>query len=201
MDTQEVTTNVEAKRWKPKLFSNYALIIGGAGVIFITLAAISLLLSKFDLSSLPDYLKTLFTNDGSFFLLGGVLLLIAGLIETFSRLRTPPPTWRVREELIRAMGDLGLLELNDKARWQGKFSVAPIGKYNKHAKCFTVPFLLRNVNATEDKFKSMEKSIAGFARSVDCTIEQDNTKKFYNFRLVLWYANPYENIDEINPFN
>lgn len=194
------SSDATGKQWKPKLVSTYSVVVGGLGIISLALFAISTLLEGMSLDAIPEFLLPLFQAKATCLVVGIVLIVIAIAIEAVSRLRTPPPTWRVKEELIRAMGDMGLLELNNMDRWQGKFAVAPVGRYNRQAKCFTVPFLLRNVNATEDKFKSMEKSIAGFARSLDCSIEQDNSRRLYNFKLVLWYDDPYSNIDNINPF-
>lgn len=193
-------SSVTGRQWKPKLVSTYTALVGGLGLITLTLFVLVELLGSLELKSIPDYLLPIFDAQAQL-LIAGILLILAAIgIEAFSRLRTPPPTWRVKEELIRAMGDMGLLELNNTERWQGRFSVAPLGHWNRQAKCFTVPFLLRNVNATEDKFKTMEKSIAGFARSLDCSIEQDNSKRLWNFKLVLWYDDPYSTIDTINPF-
>lgn len=205
MEAQEreqplTNSTVTGKQWKPKLVSNYTAVFGGLGLIALALFFIAQLLGQLELKTTPTFANPLFLNQYLILGFGIFLIVIAVIGEAVSRLRTPPPTWRVKEELIRAMGDMGLLELNNMDRWQGKFAVCPVGRYNRQAKCFTVPFLLRNVNATEDKFKTMEKSIAGFARSLDCSIEQDNSRRLYNFKLVLWYDDPYSNIDNINPF-
>lgn len=197
----QASSSTNSKQWKPKLVSTYTALVGGLGLIALALFFLAQLLGNLELKSIPDYLLPIFEAQPQLFIAGTALILVAVGIEAFSRLRTPPPTWRVKEELIRAMGDMGLLELNNMERWNGKFAVAPVGRWNRQAKCFTVSFLMRNVNATEDKFKTMEKSIAGFARSLDCSIEQDNSKRLYNFRLILWYADPYSNIDNINPFD
>lgn len=193
-------SQVTGRQWKPKLVSNYSALVGGLGLIALALFLIAYLLKKLELTSIPEFAQPVFDNQSTFLLAGIALIIVAIIGEAISRLRTPPPTWRVKEELIRACGDMGLLELNNMERWQGKFSVSPVGRWNRQAKCFTVPFLLRNVNATEEKFQTMEKSIAGFARSLDCNIELDNSKKLYNFKLILWYGDPYSNLEEINPF-
>ena len=190
----------QMKHWRPKLVSGHTVVFGGLGLLNLALFGLITVFNMNDIS-IPDILTPITEHRTEYAIWGIFWILLAMAIETVSRLRTPPPVWRVKQELIRALGDMGLLELNNMDMWKGKFAVSPIGTWNKQAKCFTVPFLLRNVNATEDKFKTMEKSIAGFARSLDCSIEQDNSKRLYNFKLILWYDNPYANIDNINPFN
>lgn len=198
----QVDTTANYKHWKPQLVSNATILFGGAGAICLALALLSLFMQRQSMSYLHESFALLFSNMHLLTIVGISLIILAGASEAISRLRTPPPVWRVRQELIRALGDLGLLELNNTELWQGKFAVCPVGKWNRQARCFTVPFLLRNVNATEEKFASIEKSIAGFSRSLDCSIEQDNSKRLYNFKLTLWYTpNPYQRVENLNPFN
>lgn len=176
--------------YKPRYISYVTIFLGAAGALFMIAHAIAWLFAEeIHIEPLQPYLAMvprpalLFSGIG--------LLVTAMLAEVNSRMKTPPATWRVKNELIRTLAQNGLLDIYDVSTWKGMFAVAPVGRYNREAQSFTIPFLLRHANARQF-FDKIGDSISGFARCQSAVVEEDNSKRLYNCKLILWYTdNPY----------
>lgn len=186
--------SISEHRWRPRLFSPITTFFFVMAIICLGLFALSLMFGEMEIQRKYEFINLIMGNTAQFLSAGILALIIAAINEAISRLRIPPPTWRVKQELTRALCDLGLLEKNDTTYWKGAYWVAPIGKWNSKSKSFELLFDIRNVNATQEKFDQLEESIAGFARSQDVSIEHWKIKNNRNgFKLTLWYSsNPFE---------
>jgi len=146
------------------------------------------LVSAFEWARLNERAAFLFDNA---VLIGIVLLLLSSTSEALSRIRVPPPTWRVRQELISTLIALNLLP-RDQTKWHGMLWVAPLGHYDFKTKRYTLLFDIRNPKATEKRFEKIGGGIAGFAHSQDVAIEHARIKRMGNrrecMRLIVWYG-------------
>lgn len=199
----------ELNRWKPKLVSPvttaWALL---AGVMWIAVAL--LLVSSMTESSLGDLLKKYMEPYLGFVSAVALPLAVAFTVaavvsEVVSQLRVPPPRFRVVDQLTRALGDLGLLDLDHKDRWRGMYWVAPVGRWDRKTKAYSLLFDINTVKATPELFQQkLLEAIAGFRGVQDVTIEPWKTKRGMRrcFKLTLWYGtNPYEKtLDEMKPW-
>ena len=196
-EQQYVPVNQEShyNPYKPRFISYFTIIFAiiaavsllGFGLIYlltevIPLDSLAALMSPYKVYERP-LLTTCFAS--SVFAIGS---------EIYSRTKTPPATWKVKNELVRTLSQYGLLDINDTTHWKGMFAVAPVGRYNRQAKSFTLPFLLRHAHAKES-FEQMGNAISGFARCQSAEVLEDNSRRLYNCKLVLWYTdNPYGEI-------
>lgn len=199
----------ELNRWKPKLVSPvttaWALL---AGVMWMAVAW--LLVSSVTESALvglvEEYAEPYLGFVSALALPLAVTFTFAAVVsEAVSQFRVPPPRFRVVDQLTRALGDLGLLDLDHKDRWRGMYWVAPIGRWNRKAKTFSVLFDINTVKATPEIFnQKLMEAIAGFRGVQEVSIEHWRTKRGKRrcFRLTLWYDidSRIKTADELNPW-
>lgn len=118
-----------------------------------------------------------------------VLLLSGILVEIISRRRIPPATWRVQDELTRALCELGLLDVNHKERWTGIYWVSPIGRWDRKSKRKELIFSLRSTKANSEIFNDIGDRVAGFRGCEDATIEPWRIRgNREGWKLILWYS-------------
>ncbi len=207
MEGSRHNVSTPSSLWKPKLCSNYTVIFTCIACIFLAAFIFTMAFSD---SAVVEALYVyvinpyLFANNYLLLVISIVLFALAGSIEAVSRLRVPPPNWRVKQELIRALIDMGVLS-RDRQLWQGMFWIAPVGKYNSKSKCYEIPFDVRSVKLTEEKVKNLEEGIAGFAHSQSATIEHVYLKHLSNRRecmkLCLWYTqDPFQSVEQMKPW-
>lgn len=196
------TTPSNYNPYVPRFVSYFTL---GFAAIALLSCAIAILVTLINdlvpIQSIVDLVSPVTPYIPFLFATAVVTLLLAIGSEVYSRLKTPPAAWRVKNELVRTLSQYGLLDTNNTDTWKGMFAVSPIGKYDKNAKMFTLPFLLRHANAKE-RFEQIGDSISGFARCLSAEVLEDNSKRLYNCKLVLWYTdNPYGEVDLENLFD
>ena len=191
----------EQRRWRPRQVPG---LVAGLGMVGAILAVVSVLWIVFgdqameSMKEVPAYLQ-----DGTLVAIAiaiavlCIVIAVAAMVVIYTR----PTAFKVRQELIRSLIQLRLLD-DDMTMWKGMFSVAPKGRYNRKAQCYSISFMLHNVNAKEQELMDLSQAIAGFARSRDCSIEMHPENRFYNFKLHLWYSRDSyaETLDEINPW-
>lgn len=179
------------KPYKPRYVSPVTVFLGAIGGMCLTVYALLRLLTEaVPIQSIVDLFKGYTGYELPLLIVGIVSLVLAIASEIRSRTKTPPAAWRVKNELIRSLQQYGLLD-RDTSQWKGMFAVAPTGRYNRESMSFTLPFLLRHVNA-QQFFDSIGDSLTGFARCQMAEVVSDNSRRLYNAKLILWYTdNPY----------
>lgn len=199
----------EMNRWKPKLVSPATMLWGlAAGAMW--LSVVLLIVSDIVQSSAVELLKQYaepFLGWASVYALPlAIVCTVAAIFaELVSQFRVPPPLFRVKDQLTRALGDFGLLDLDHKDRWRGMYWVSPFPKWNRKTRAYSLLFDINTVKATPELFQQkLLEAIAGFRGVQDVTIEPWRTKRGYRrcFNLTLWYGtNPYEKtLDEMKPW-
>lgn len=177
------------KQWKPKIVSDWAVLIGGIGLIALSLSFVSFAIQTIWIGGVPDAFRPIINHQLEYLIIGIALFILAIVGEAVGRFRIEPPAvWRVQNQLTRCLIQLGLLDGNNTQKWKGMFSVSPIGKWDAKTKRFSLPFLLRHAKATEKQFATIEQSIASFTGCRDAAIEIDNTNRIWNMRLDLWFG-------------
>ena len=183
----EVCIQDTRRRWKPQRCSILTLLLLSAGLVILAVSLIGYELGMVEGLRIPQPLIPVFNPD---YLPAGVAVIVAALVGwVISLFRVPPPRWRVKNDLTRALIDLGLLDRYDMDYWKGSYWVSPFGRYSWKTKSYSILFDIKNVNATEEKFRDLESSIAGFTRSQDVSIE--HWTAFGNrqaFKLTIWFS-------------
>lgn len=182
--------------YKPRFVSYFTMVFGFLGAASLLVFGIIKLFGEIlQFESLNALMAPYIAYETTFLVAGIILVILALASEIRSRTKTPPATWKVKNELIRTLSQYGLLDINDTTHWKGMFAVAPVGRYNRTAQSFTLPFLLRHAHAKES-FEKMGDAISGFARCYSAEVLEDNSRRLYNCKLVLWYTdNPYGEVD------
>lgn len=195
-----------SNRWKPRRLSPVTSFLVFMAVLLWAFTGVSAVLGIAHESTVEELIWRSIGPVSVFFLPFAVACsVLAVLSELVSRFRIPPPTWRVREELIMALGDLGLLDLDRKDTWRGVLWIAPFGGWNRKARAFSMLFDVRTVKATPDLFRhNLPDAIAGFRGVQGLTVEPWRTKRGYRrcFKLTLFYAvDSYQRaLDEMKPW-
>lgn len=203
-----ISAKKELNRWKPRQFSYFTMGFSVLAIVSLGAWVVAMMLGNPDFEDVKDLFKFIEPVEEflrAWALPAAVAFVIAAVAaELISRFRVPPVQWRVKQELVRALGDMGLLDLEHKDRWRGVLWVAPIGKWDKKTKSFSILFDIRTVKAKERIFTELSESIAGFRGSQDASIEpwKTNNGKRFCMKLTLWYGlNPYESkLEEMIPW-
>lgn len=121
-----------------------------------------------------------------------VLAIMAIASETFSRLRIPPPVWRIRQDLMGALTSSGITT-SDLGSWiHGTVWISPIGRYNRKTRSYTILFNVRSIYASPEMFSMIEKSPAAFSHAQEVSIEPVHIRFLGGrrecFKLTLWYS-------------
>lgn len=199
----------ELNRWKPKLVSPATLAWTAVAVVMWFSVAFLVALDMMQSSTgelLQQYMKLYLDWASVYALPLAIVCTVAAICaELVSQFRVPPPLFRVKDQLTRALGDLGLLDLDHKDRWRGMYWVSPVAKWDRKTKAYSLLFDINTVKATPELFQQkLLEAIAGFRGVQDVTIEPWRTKRGYRrcFKLTLWYGtNPYEKtLDEMKPW-
>lgn len=199
----------ELNRWKPKLVSPvtsaWAFVAALMWLSVVLLVVLDMAQSNMG-ELLQRYMKPYLEWVSVFALPLAIACTVAAIAsELVSQFRVPPPLFRVRDQLTRALGDLELLDLDHKDRWRGMYWVSPVAKWDRKTRAYSVLFDINTVKATPELFQQkLLEAIAGFRGVQDVTIEPWRTKRGYRrcFKLTLWYGtNPYEKtLDEMKPW-
>lgn len=199
----------ELNRWKPKLVSP-ATSVWVVAAVFMWVSVVLVVMMDTMQSSTGEFLKEYarpyleWVSDYALPL--AIVCTVAAIAsELVSQFRVPPPMFRVKDQLTRALGDLGLLDLDHKDRWRGMYWVSPVPMWNRKTRAYSVLFDINTVKATPELFQQkLLEAIAGFRGVQDVTIEPWKTKRGYRrcFKLTLWYGtNPYEKtLDDMKPW-
>lgn len=201
----------EFNRWKPKLLSPATVLWGlAAWLMWLSFLLLTFSGSEMMQSTIGELLRQFmspFLEWASVFALPLAITftLMAIAAEPISRLRVPPPLFRVKDQLTRALGDLDLLDLDHKDRWRGMYWVSPIPQWNRKARAYSLLFDIHTVKATPEFFQEkLSGAMAGFHGVQQVIIEPWKTKRGYRrcFKLTLWYStNPYEKtLEDIKPW-
>lgn len=193
-ETEQPRRSTARNQWKPKLVSDWTVIVGGIGLIALSLFLMLRAFKALGITEIHEPFCHVASYEFECLIIGVLLFGLAITGEALSRFRIMPPSKRrVQNELTRCLIQLGLLDGNNTQKWKGMFSVAPIGRWDTKTKRFSLPFLLRHAKATDRQFETIEQSIASFAGCRDVAVEIDNTNRIWNMRLDLWYGDdPYE---------
>ena len=152
--------------WKPQRTSNvsYALLVAAFG--FIILWAIDWVahteaVAQLGIAVLIDALKSVheliaFLLSPTSLVIGIVLLVAAIAIEMWEQTRTPPPMYRVRDELITALIDSGILR-PDVERMNTQIRIFPSSHYDRANHCYSLEFELKSVKATPERMEKLQE--------------------------------------------
>ena len=195
--------DAEKREWRPRRYCLPTVLFACGGFVCLGISALVIMLDmmpEIDATPLIEILPP-FNHEAA--IGASVFSLICAIAsEAVSRNRVPPPTWRVRAELERALIDLGLLDGKDTSKWRGIWWCAPKGQYDRRAHLFTLLFDCRTVKATPEVFSKLGQSIAGFHKSQDAAIvPYERSGKRACMKLMLWYGNPFsDGAKELDPF-
>lgn len=188
----DTTNGVSYNPYKPRFISYFTMGFAAIGVLaLLVFVSVKVFTEVLTLDAIVVLLTPCIPYETPMLIVGILGLTLAIVSEVRSRIKTPPATYRVKNELIRTLSQFGLLDINDTSHWKGMFAVAPVGRFNREAQSFTLPFLLRHANAKQS-FEKMGDAISGFARCHSAEVAEDNSRRMYNCKLILWYTdNPY----------
>lgn len=198
-DTQQyvpVDQNMNYNPYKPRFISYFTMFLAGIGGVSLILFAILKLFTEYlTVDTIVNLLQPFIVYETPLLVIGIISLIAAIAFEIYSRIKTPPAAFRVKNELVRTLSQFGLVDIHNTNNWKGMFAVSPVGKFNKNAQSYTISFLLRHANARQ-ALEKIEDAISGFARCQSAEIKEDNSKKLWNYQLILWYTdNPYGEVD------
>jgi len=181
--------------WTSRQLSYWAAGLLCIGLIALALAFISYALQEwFSFGEMFPPLQPVLDLTWVYAGTGVMTVLMGAIWEAVSKFKIPPPTWRVRIELERALIDLGILNGEDTRRWRGVWWCARFGKYDRKTKLYTLNFDCRTVKNKQDVYEQIEQSVAGFRYCQDVEIRPYYRKgKRRGMQLMLWYSeNPYK---------
>lgn len=201
--------------WKPQRTSNATTAIVVASLGFITLWAIDYAahvdaVAQLGIAVLIDALKSV--HELVAFLLSpaslviGIVLLIGGIaLEMWQQTRTPPPMYRVRDELITALIDLGILK-PDVERMNSQIRIFPSSHYDRANRCYSLEFELKSVKATPERMEKLQEGLASAfykAQEVELEPSRDKRGNQVGWLLHVFYdVDPFsKTLEQNNPFD
>ena len=198
--------------WKPQRTS-YALLVAAFG--FIILWAIDWVahteaVAQLGIAVLIDALKSVheliaFLLSSTSLVIGIVLLVAAIAIEMWEQTRTPPPMYRVRDELITALIDSGILR-PDVERMNTQIRIFPSSHYDRANHCYSLEFELKSVKATPDRMEKLQEGLASAfykAQEVELEPSRDKRGNQVGWLLHVFYdVDPFsKTLEQSNPFD
>lgn len=207
-DSPFFSTGEEDKRleWKPKRYSDVTIALAFMSAVFFGVFAIDL---TFSLPLLADasLTKSVLSLKDTFPIIGAIVslslplsivfLVLALGCETYSRRRVPPPAFRVKNYLTKALIDLGVIG-RDVRDYVDVLWVSPTPKFNRDTKCYSLKFRVNSIKFTPDKVEKMEDGLGqGFPLVQSANTEPDRNKKGdqTGWIINLWYTNdPYTRV-------
>lgn len=201
--------------WKPQRTSNvsYALLVAAFG--FIILWAIDWVahteaVAQLGIAVLIDALKSVheliaFLLSPTSLVIGIVLLVAAIAIEMWEQTRTPPPMYRVRDELITALIDSGILR-PDVERMNTQIRIFPSSHYDRANHCYSLEFELKSVKATPERMEKLQEGLASAfykAQEVELEPSRDKRGNQVAWLLHIFYdVDPFsKTLEQNNPFD
>ena len=201
--------------WKPQRTSNATTAIVVAALGFIILWAIDYAahvdaVAQLGIAVLVDALKSV--HELVAFLLSpaslviGIVLLIGGIaLEIWEQTRTPPPMYRVRDELITALIDSAILK-PDVERMNSQIRIFPSSHYDRANHCYSLEFELKSVKATPERMEKLQEGLASAfykAQEVELEPSRDKRGNQVAWLLHIFYdVDPFsKTLEQNNPFD
>lgn len=201
--------------WKPQRNSNATTALLFAALGFFILWAIDYMahvdaVAQLGFAVLVDALKSV--HEIVAFLLSpasliiAIVLLVGGIaLEMWEQTRTPPPMYRVRDELITALIDSGILK-PDVERMNSQIRIFPSSHYDKLNHCYSLEFELKSVKATPDRMEKLQEGLASAfykAQEVELEPSRDKRGNQVGWLLHVFYdVDPFsKTLEQNNPFD
>ena len=136
----------------------------------------------------------------------GIVLLIGGIaLEIWEQTRTPPPMYRVRDELITALIDSAILK-PDVERMNSQIRIFPSSHYDRANRCYSLEFELKSVKATPERMEKLQEGLASaFYKAQEVELEPSRDKRGNQ---VAWLLHIFYDVDPFsqtlernNPFD
>lgn len=207
-DSPFFSTGEEDRRleWKPKRYSDVTVTLALVSAVLFVIFAIDLTFSMPMLAgasltqavlALKDMFPLLDVIVTFSLALSIVFLALAFACEMYSRRRIPPPQFRVKNYLTKALIDLGIIS-RDIRDYVDVLWVSPTPKFNKDTKCYSLKFKVNSIRFTPDKVEKMEDGLGqAFPLVQSANIEPDRNKRGDQIGWVinLWYtSDPYSRV-------
>ena len=180
-------TAEQRETWKPQKGSYGTKALAGVGMALICLWLVDFAvhldsIMSLGLYKLVDALKSTSEIMAVIFstvsLVAGIAILITAIaIEMWDQTRVPPPLYRVRDELIQALIDSGILK-PDMERMSSQIRVFPSSHYDSKNHCYSIEFELKSVRATQERMEKLQEGLASaFYKAQEVELEPSRDKR------------------------